>query len=184
MEKFEIKESFESVYRTNRWKVIARISRALNCNKELAEDLSCKVFVKVAKYFDSYNSELSSFNTWLNMITNSVMIDYKRSKEYKMKFMCKYIEDNVNEDGEVIFNNPNSADTMADVNSELSDLEKLVQKTLNSFNEVQQKVCKLQMQGFQMQEIAKELEIPEGTVKVYIFRFRNKIQSKLEKLYS
>lgn len=182
MEKFQIKESFESVYSTNRWKVISRISSALNCNKELAQDLSCKVFVKVAKHFDSYNSELSTFNTWLNMITNSVMIDYKRSKEYKMKIRSQYINDNVNSDGEVVFDYEGSKDMEADLNLELSDLEKLVQKTLNSFNEVQQKVCKLQMQGFQMQEIANKLEIPEGTVKVYVFRFRNIIKSKLEKI--
>ena len=181
MEKFEVKESFESVYTANRWKVINRIKIALRCNQELAEDLSCKVFIKVAKYFGSFDAEKSSFNTWLNMITTQVMIDYKRSKEGKKKFQTEFINDKVNSEGEVYFQIEGSKDMQADLNLELSELEILVQKTLNSFNEVQQKVCKLQMQGFQMQEIAKELEIPEGTVKVYIFRFRKDLQSKLEK---
>ncbi len=179
--KFEKKESFESVYTSNRWKVINRIRIALRCNQQLAEDLSCKVFIKANKYYESFNPELSSFNTWLNMITTQVMIDYKRSKEGKRKYQTEFINDKVNSDGEVYFQVKGSRDMQTDVNLELSELETLVQKTISSFNEVHQKVCKLQIDGLQMQEIAKELEIPEGTVKVYIFRFRNLLKSKLEK---
>ena len=40
------------------------------------------------------------------------------------------------------------------------------------------------MQGYQMQEIAKEVNIPESTVKVHIFRFRKEMASKLGKEYS
>lgn len=183
MEKFEKKENFESVYRTNRWKVIARISRALNCDKELAEDLSCKVFVKVAKYFGSFDAEKSSFNTWLNMITNSVMIDYKRSKEGKMKFKTAYISDFVDSESNETMQIVNSADTMADVNLGLSELENLLNKTIASFSEIKQKICKMQIQGYQMNEIAEVVNIPENTVKQHIFRFRKEMKELIGNRY-
>lgn len=181
MAKFEFKESFEGMYLTNRWKVINRIKFALRCNNELAQDLSCEVFIKVNKYFNSFDHKISSFNTWLNMITNQVMIDYIRSTEGKKKYQTEFINDKVNSEGEVYFQVEGSRDMQTDLNLEMSELEILVQKTIASFNEKHQQVCKLQMQGFQMQEIAKELDLPVGTVKVYVLRFRAKIQSKLEK---
>jgi len=183
MERFILKPNFEKIYSSNNHIVIARIMIALRCQKELAEDLSIKVFIKVAKYLPTFDANKSNFNTWMNMLVTNVMIDYKRSKEGKMKFRTSNIEDKVNEEGEVIFNNTNSADTMADVNLGLSELETLLKKTLASFSELKQKVCVMQMQGFQMNEIAEEVNIPENTVKQHIFRFRKEMKSKIGEAY-
>lgn len=172
-------KTFESIYSENQGWVKNFINQRLSCGKEIAQDLTQDVFVKLSKHLDKFDESKSSLNTFLNTIVRTTIIDFYRHEKTRKNMFSNNIETFVNEEGENYFQVASKVET--DANIIEGELSLLIQKTLNSFNENQQKVCKLQMQGFQMNEIATELNIPEGTVKVYVKRFREIVKSKLEK---
>lgn len=173
---------FEKVYVDYNKKVYNTIKLKLNGDKETAEDLTVNVFVKISKHLGNFNSEISCFDTWVYNITKNVIIDYFRSKEYKTKKRQINFETYVDSEGNDLYPVIDSVNT--DSNMLTNEIDSIIQNTLNSMKEINQKVCRLDIEGLKMSEIATKLNIPEGTVKVYVMRFKNKLKSKLEKQYS
>jgi len=176
--------NFEQVYLTYHNQIQYRIMHALRCNIQLAEELADNVFIKVSKHLANFDSEKSCLNTWLNTIANRVMIDYMRSKQGQMTRKSSNIQDYVDEEGKEFFQIETSKNELTDANLALSELQILVNRTLNGLSEIQRKVCELQIDGLEMAEISQELSIPEGTVKVYIHRFRKILKPQIALMYS
>ncbi len=50
-------------------------------HKEIAEDLTSKIFLKVLKKIDTFDSKKSAFRTWLYNVARYTVIDYYRVKK-------------------------------------------------------------------------------------------------------
>lgn len=170
---------FEKIYVDYNKKVYNTIKMKLNGDKETAEDLTINVFVKISRNLENFKPELSSFDTWIYNITKNVLIDYFRSKQYKTKKVQVNFETFVDSEGNELFPVPDSVNT--DSSLLTNEIDLIIDNTLNSMKELNQKVCRMNLDGLKMSEIATELSIPEGTVKVYVMRFKNIVKSKLEK---
>lgn len=175
--------SFEQVYINNRGWVKNYVNQRLNCGFETAEDLTQDIFIKVCKHLPNFDENKSTLNTFINTIVRTKVIDYHRHNELKRKKFTKNIEGYVNENDEQDFDAPSIYDNETDANLLEEEMSLLIQNTLNSFNDITQKVCKLYREGFKVSEISLECNVPEGTVKVYQKRFRDKLYSKIEKVY-
>lgn len=69
------KKYHDSVYKNIYVKVL---------HKEIAEDLTSQVFLKVVKNYDRYDAKKSSVTTWINHITQNTVIDYYRTQKKDM----------------------------------------------------------------------------------------------------
>lgn len=56
-------------------------------HKEIAEDLTSQVFVKVVKSYNMYDESKSSIVTWINHIATNTIIDYYRSHQKDMELL-------------------------------------------------------------------------------------------------
>ena len=62
------------------------------CNKELAEDLTQEVFIKIIKYNTTYDPSKSSLRTWIYIIARNTLIDYFRKNDKNIKFSVEIDE--------------------------------------------------------------------------------------------
>lgn len=70
------KRYHDSVYKNIYGKVL---------HKEIAEDLTSQVFLKIVKNYYRYDESKSSIMTWINRITQNTVIDYYRSQKKDME---------------------------------------------------------------------------------------------------
>lgn len=73
-------EQLEAAYRKYHDRVYKNIySKVLH--KEIAEDLTSQVFVKVVKNYSRYDESKASISTWINRIADNTVIDYFRAHQ-------------------------------------------------------------------------------------------------------
>lgn len=53
-------------------------------NKEVTEDLTSEVFLKVIKKYHTYDKKKASIGTWINKIAENTLIDYYRAKKQEL----------------------------------------------------------------------------------------------------
>lgn len=133
-------------------------------NDDEATDLLQDVFVKIWRRIDTYESTKGRLFTWMINIARNAAIDFLRSREYK----------NTSQNQELTESVYNSV-VDATAHEDYIGIEALV----NSLKEEFRVLIKLAYyRGYTHEEIAKELDLPVGTVKT---RLRAAIQ-QLRKL--
>ncbi len=139
------------------------IVRIVN-DKELAEEILQKAFLKVWQNIDSYDSAKGSFFTWILTIARNSAIDEVRSKRFENLEKTDSIETTVYELDHTIL----SSDGI-DVNKLLSALDQKHKDVLDV----------VYLQGYSHSEAAKKLDIPLGTVKTRIKKALSTLRSQL-----
>ena len=72
----------EELYRAYRDKLFYYINGKVSSPDD-AEDILSEVFIKVTRFYDSYDDSKSSVQTWLYSIARNAVVDfYRRSKEF------------------------------------------------------------------------------------------------------
>lgn len=139
---------------------------------EDAEDFTQEVFLKVFNSLKRFNPE-TPLLPWIIRVTKNYCIDH-----YREKRRSKVIRD----DGTLIDRHKDY--TYHPFNSLLEkERAGVIQKGLQSLSEELRTVLVLRdLQGFNYAEIARSLEIPEGTVKSRINRGRIELASTLKKM--
>ena len=73
----------EQLYLAYKAQLLYYINGKVN-SPEDAEDILSEVFIKVARFYGSYDDSKASVKTWLYSITRNAVIDfYRRSREYE-----------------------------------------------------------------------------------------------------
>lgn len=129
-----------------------------------SKDLTNVVFLKV---YDKLNlfTDYSSFGGWLRILSKNTAIDYMRAMARKPAY---------SNNNETLLSNDNLG---SDYNSEANiadrlDWEMFIRK-FDKLEESHRIVCeKYYAEHYTMQEISEELNIPIGTVKSTLHRFR------------
>lgn len=141
------------------------------CGKhELAEDLAQEAFVRVIKSLDRFDDQYR-FSTWLFTIGKRLLVNAQQ----KMKPTA---------DSEVVEYRAGDARTpLAEVESvERGErIANLVEIAIGALGSPQREIVLLfHQQGWSVQRIAAELDMPEGTIKSHLFRARRRMLFAIE----
>lgn len=162
-------------------KLVAHIVYRLLSNSDDYEDICQEVFIKVYKNLSGFkfNSKLS---TWVGKITYNTTINYLRKE--KLPLYNDFSSDLDRNDKGM-----DRTDFLANYRSDdLNPLQKL--ENLNRANYIQKLIEELpvpyrtiitlyHLEQMSYQEIGNIMNLPEGTVKSYLFRGRQKLKELL-----
>jgi len=176
--------TFEEIYRVERPKIYRMLLVKLYPNKEVAEELTDNVFVKVSNHLDNpqkkgnYNPELSAFDTWLFNITKNVLIDYFRTTEFNRCIKTKNIESAVNSVGVEYFQIATHDPTFELTEQTLAIKVENILATIKNKEAVE--VAKMRLYGdVSYDEISKELGLTVMNARVMFNRVKAILQNEL-----
>lgn len=170
------RDAFELLVRRHQSRVFA-VAAAILRNKEDVEDIAQQVFMKAyfsLKRFD----QRAAFSTWLYKITVNECWDVLR----KRKARPLLFESDLSEEQARQFQvSGDREDRQPDASKQLETKERL-EKLLACLEERDRLMLVLkEVQGFSVEEIAEILEINGNTVKVRLFRARQRITEKVKR---
>jgi RNA polymerase sigma-70 factor (ECF subfamily) len=143
-------------------------------NREVSEEITSDVFVKVAECMDVFNPEIAKFTTWMLTIATNKIKDYYRSLQTVAKLGEVYLSEYVQAVA------PDSNDSI-----ENDELRAQIDRAFDVLKDIEKQVADLYIkQDKQYKEIAALLDIPIGSVKGYLSRARMKMQIYLKDVYA
>ncbi len=148
-------------------------------NRNDAEDIAQQVFAKV--YFSIGNFDnRSSLLTWIYKITVNECYDYLRKKRVRK---LVYESDFSEEDSRRMENSDAVMDREAPVDQTLARHD-LAVKLLDKVSEEDRKLILLkEVEGHSVEELAKMTGMNENTIKVKLFRARQKLVKAAERIF-
>jgi RNA polymerase sigma-70 factor (ECF subfamily) len=137
-------------------------------NKNDAEDLTLEAFGKAFANLHLYSSDYA-FSTWLFRIATNNCIDFLR-KQKGIHFSIDQTVESEQENGfSLKSTNPDPEEKMI-----LKQRGSILQGFIKKLKQNYQELIELRyFKEYSYEEIAKELDLPIGTVKVQLFRARN-----------
>ena len=170
------KEAFEELVHRHQNRVFA-VARGILKRQEDVEDISQQVFVKAyfaLKKFD----QRSAFTTWLYKITVNECWDLLRKK----KVRPLVYEGDFNEEQTRRFQSTKEQSDGAPDLVDRLDARDRVERLLGFLDERDRGMLVLkEVEGFAIEEIAEIFDLNANTVKVRLFRARQRILSQLKK---
>ena len=144
----------------------------LTRDNEAANDLYQETAFKAYKHREKFQED-SNFNAWVfTLMKNTFINEYRRKKRRNTLLDATADSYLLNSSDKVVRNEGESNLTI----TELTQLiDKLPEKLKTPFL--------LSYQGYSIQEIAQELEIPEGTVKSRVHFARKRLKKDIQKNY-
>lgn len=156
--------AFDELYSRYGQKMHSYFFRMLWKNRELAEDLTQDLFVKVIKHAEGFSAE-KNFSTWLYSIANNMCKNEYRKKEVRSQHLQ-------------VVKPRESVDAVS------PDMRRFREAVHNCTNELPEEKKALYILRFQenlsVPDISKILSIPEGTIKSRIFYLLKEMKHKLK----
>ena len=146
--------------------LVAGIAWRSGCRREDVEDVVSEVFLKVYRNLHQYRPD-HAFSTWLYKLTANHVVDRSRrmKKERGRTEMPEQVEDT----------SAGAEDTM-----EADERRSLVRKALAAVDERYRQVMHfVYVEGLKVDETARLLGLPEGTVKTRLMRGREALRKVL-----
>ncbi|CUU08086.1 RNA polymerase sigma-70 factor, ECF subfamily [Candidatus Thermokryptus mobilis] len=161
----------------NRYKKKVEIIVSRLVKKEFdVEDLVQEIFTKAFTSLSTFKSEFS-FSTWLYKIATNHCIDYIRKRKISIYSLDEELE---LEEDTVHREIPDWSKT-PDYELLRKEKKEIIHQAINSLPEHYRKVIILRhFEDKSYEEIAKELKLPIGTVKVHLFRARELLYKNLK----
>lgn len=157
-------QSFEMLYDNYSGAIFGVILRIVK-HKEIAEEALQDVFLKIWNKIDQYDPHKGRLFTWMINIARNMAIDKLRSKEAKRNQVSDTIDD--------IFL------TVSEANHEIPNSDLIGLKDLLSYLDEKDSfiISMLYFQGHSQSELAKDFDIPLGTVKTRTRRGLKQLRS-------
>lgn len=151
-------------------------------NQHDAEEVTNDVFIKIMRLQENpetaFKEELSAFPTWLFNITKSVLIDFTRTN-HQDKFMA--VSDISDRDGVPFFQF--KAIDNAQKTMERNEVKQRIDQAIANLKPNYRKIAELRFEKeLKYEEIALELDLPEGTVKGMVNRCKKMLTKELADL--
>jgi RNA polymerase sigma-70 factor (ECF subfamily) len=170
------KEAFEELVRRHQNRVFA-VAGGILRNREDVEDIAQQVFLKA--YFSIRRfDQRAAFSTWLYKITVNECWDLLRKKKVRpLVFEAELSE----EQAQVYQATSQQSDGRPDTSERLATQEQ-VEDLMSCLEERDRTMLVLkEVQGFSVEEIAELMEINANTVKVRLFRARQRITERMRR---
>lgn len=143
------------------------VQRMVRSSTEI-DDLVQECFIKAFSALKSYSADYA-FSTWLYKIATNHTIDYLRKKRLQTFSIDRPIQ---TKDGEVEYEIPDT-DYRPDKHIVQDQRRELIQEAIDALPPKYHTVIVMRhQQEKSYEEIARELDLPLGTVKAHIFRAR------------
>jgi len=164
--------AFNQIYKRYKNPIFYEVMKFVKMNKEVAEDLTQEIFVKVFQKVETFDFSVV-FSTWLYNVAKNHVIDFKRKQKIEVLSMeslrAEFGGDE--EVSEVSFQlEDKSADTFNGVvrgeRAKLT-LEALSQIKSDKAREIIQLIF---IDDISYEKVAEQVEMPIGTVKALMFR--------------
>lgn len=152
-------------------------------NQHDAEEVTNDVFLKIARLQENpetkFDADLSAIPTYIYTVTKSVLIDFTRTN-HQDKFMA--VSDFSDRDGIPFFQF--KAIDNAHKLMERNEVKERIDKAIANLKPNYRKVAELRFEKeLKYEEIALELDLPEGTVKGMVNRCKKMLKAELNDLY-
>lgn len=142
--------------------------RRMTRDRDEVDDLVQESFIKAFAALESYSSQFA-FSTWLYKIATNHTIDYLRKKKLQTYSIDKPIQ---TREGEMEYELPDTT-YRPDRHIVEDQRRDLIQMAIDALPEKYNRVIVMRhQQEKSYEEIARELDLPLGTVKAHIFRAR------------
>ncbi|MFA8301225.1 MAG: RNA polymerase sigma factor [Hyphomicrobiales bacterium] len=156
-----INEEFDKLYEEFYSKVYRLCLGYSKGDEDLAKDLSQEVFIAVLNKMHSFRRE-SKISTWIYRITVNVCLMYLRKDNTRSEHIDAY---------SLIDNQEEKTENIKVV---------LLRKCINELTEPDQMIVMLMLEGETNADIADIMEIKEGSIRVRIHRFKEKLRNCIE----
>ena len=137
-------------------------------NEEVAQDILQEVFIKIWNKIDSYDSSKGKLFTWLLNVARNSAIDHLRSLPHKQSLQNRKIDASVG----IIDKSHNTASKIDQIG-----LKEVVGKLAPEYKML---IDLAYFKGYTQDEIAKEFNIPLGTVKTRTRSALNQLRQLLD----
>lgn len=174
--------TIEVIYKKYYTQIFNYIVKKVGNKNDIAEELTQDVFIKVNEHIDEYDVNRAKLTTWFYTIANNKVIDYFRANAKRNDTFINVSKFADAETGKEVFQftDDNDIETLMD-NSELSEK---ISAAINNLPEKYKPLADLFfIQDLPYNQIAEILEIPLGSVKGYINRMREMLQTSLNDVY-
>ena len=165
--------AWEGIVRQHRRKVF-NIAYKFTGRYDEAEDLTQDVFLKIFKSLHTFDRR-ANFQTWLVSVSRNLCIDHYRSVRKERETIDRDVDA-----GELT---PSAPGQNAYQALEQQDRVELLRKAMAELPpSLREAVVKRDIQEFSYQEIAAQLNLPEGTVKSRINRGRTELARQVQRI--
>ena len=156
--------AFDELYSRYGQKMYSYFFRMLWKNRELAEDFTQDLFVKVIKHAEDFDAD-KNFSTWLYSIANNMCKNEYRKKEVRTHHLQAV----------------KPARSVDAVNPDMRKFREAVHNCTNELTEEKKALYILRFQeNLSVPDISKILNIAEGTIKSRIFYLMKEMKHKLK----
>jgi RNA polymerase sigma-70 factor (ECF subfamily) len=163
--------------RNKYWRAINTMLSRMIRNKSDAEDLTQEAFIKAFNSLGSFNTDYA-FSTWLYKIASNNCIDYLRKRRLKTVSIDAPMQTH---DGEVQMELPDPNAVRPDVPITAGERTAVLQEAIKNLPEKYRIVIELRhTHEMEYADIARQLNLPLGTVKAHLFRARALLLKRLQ----
>ena len=165
--------AWEQIVRQN-WRKVFNVAYKFVGKHDEAEDLTQDIFLKIFKALKTFDRR-ANFQTWLVSVSRNLCIDHYRSVRKERETIDRDVDAN-----ELT---PAAPGQNAYQALEQADRVELLRKAMAELPPtLREAVVKRDIQELSYQEIADELNLPEGTVKSRINRGRTELARQVQRI--
>jgi len=149
-----------------------------------ASDLTQEVFIKMYRTLSTFDTTRASFMTWVTTVTRNLLVDHFRKGKYDRITDSLDATPGNQEDGLTIAEQLEDRRASPESRVRSQETQKLVHEALRRLSpELREAVILRDLQDLDYKDIAKVLNVPEGTVKSRINRGRTELARLLQRTY-
>ena len=149
-----------------------------------ASDLAQEVFIKMYRTLSTFDTSRASFMTWVTTVTRNLLVDHFRKGKYDRITDSLDATPGNQEDGLTLAEQLEDRTASPEARFRSQETQKLVHEALKRLSpELREAVILRDLQDLDYKDIAKVLNVPEGTVKSRINRGRTELARLLQRTY-
>jgi RNA polymerase sigma-70 factor, ECF subfamily len=149
-----------------------------------AADLTQEVFIKMYRTLSTYDTTRASFMTWVTTVTRNLLVDHFRKGKYDRVTDSLDATPGNQEDGLTLADQLEDSSASPETRVRSQETQKMVHEALRRLSpELREAVILRDLQDLDYKDIAKVLNVPEGTVKSRINRGRTELARLWQRTY-
>ena len=149
-----------------------------------ASDLTQEVFIKMYRTLSTFDTSRASFMTWVTTVTRNLLVDHFRKGKYDRITDSLDAAPAAQEDGVTLAEQLEDKGANPEARVRSQETQRLVHEGLKRLSpELREAVILRDLQDLDYKDIAKVLNVPEGTVKSRINRGRTELARLLQRNY-